>query len=127
MSIPNCLVCGTPITNDTPYTDMGVCGACVRHLANQYCLKHSGAPSEEFASRTELETYRKNNQKTKKHTIKQSVKTLVFERDLYRCQWCSTHLNLCIDHIEPRSKGGSDKIENLQTLCRTCNSQKGAL
>lgn len=29
------------------------------------------------------------------------------------------------DHILPRSRGGEDKISNLQTMCRDCNSWKG--
>lgn len=50
----------------------------------------------------------------------------MFERDKYRCVNCGTHLNLSIDHIHPFSKGGSDDESNLQTLCRSCNSSKGA-
>lgn len=29
------------------------------------------------------------------------------------------------DHIVPRSRGGPDRIHNLQTMCRECNSWKG--
>jgi hypothetical protein len=32
---------------------------------------------------------------------------------------------LTIDHITPRSKGGADKLENAQLLCKTCNEAKG--
>jgi 5-methylcytosine-specific restriction endonuclease McrA len=58
--------------------------------------------------------------------LKNSLKRFVFERDEYRCVKCGTHVNLSIDHIHPVSKGGSDDESNLQTLCRSCNSSKGA-
>ena len=31
------------------------------------------------------------------------------------------------DHILPRSKGGKDCIENMQTMCTICNSAKGSI
>ena len=31
---------------------------------------------------------------------------------------------LSVDHIIPRRRGGTDDLENLQILCRACNSRK---
>lgn len=50
----------------------------------------------------------------------------VFRRDHYRCVKCGRHWDLTADHIIAFSNGGQTTIENLQTLCRWCNSQKGA-
>ena len=33
--------------------------------------------------------------------------------------------DLTIDHVVPRSRGGTDHLENLQLLCAACNSIKG--
>ncbi len=44
------------------------------------------------------------------------------------CNGCRTHFrlpNLTVDHIIPRSRGGTDHIGNLQLLCGRCNSVKG--
>lgn len=41
-----------------------------------------------------------------------------------RCVECGAVEDLTLDHIIPRSLGGTDDEENLQTLCRRCNSAK---
>ena len=44
------------------------------------------------------------------------------------CGGCRSHFefrHLEVDHIVPRSKGGTDHIENLQLLCGHCNRVKG--
>ena len=47
------------------------------------------------------------------------------KRDGNKCLKCGTKKSLTIDHIVPRAKGGSNDEDNLQTLCRTCNLEKG--
>jgi 5-methylcytosine-specific restriction endonuclease McrA len=41
------------------------------------------------------------------------------------CQMCGTEERLSVDHIVPRTLGGSDSLDNLQVLCSSCNSAKG--
>lgn len=41
-----------------------------------------------------------------------------------RCVYCKAETIMTVDHIVPLCKGGSDRIENLQPLCRACNSRK---
>lgn len=50
----------------------------------------------------------------------------LFQRDGHRCQYCgSVSERLSIDHVLPRSRGGTDTWENVTTACLTCNVRKG--
>ena len=58
--------------------------------------------------------------KTHKHTL--------FGRQEGECAGCLMTFpfrNFTIDHILPRSRGGTDHVDNLQLLCNACNSLKG--
>ena len=58
--------------------------------------------------------------------IPQEVKTAVWQRDGGRCRQCGAQQYLEFDHIIPFSKGGASTVNNVQLLCRMCNSKKGA-
>lgn len=49
----------------------------------------------------------------------------IFRRDRHTCQYCGSTKHLTLDHVMPRSRGGSHTWDNLVTACTRCNSQKG--
>ncbi len=57
--------------------------------------------------------------------ISTRARFLIFKRDRYKCQMCKAAGGLLeVDHVIPRALGGSNKLGNLQTLCRKCNRGK---
>lgn len=49
----------------------------------------------------------------------------VFRRDQHQCQYCGSKQQLTIDHVMPRSKGGTHTWDNVVTACARCNTSKG--
>lgn len=44
------------------------------------------------------------------------------------CHYCGTRLTpmtATVDHVIPRSKGGTNELSNLVLACRKCNQAKG--
>lgn len=83
-----------------------VCSECAEIIANAYRASVFGdVPSKAYISK--------------------KLRKQVHERDGHKCLTCGTGLDLTCDHIHPESKGGLTTLENLQTLCRSCNSKKG--
>ena len=52
------------------------------------------------------------------------IRSYIFLRGGNSCKSCGTGEDLTIDHVFPISKGGTNHIDNLQVLCRRCNSSK---
>ena len=52
----------------------------------------------------------------------------VMRRDRYLCQPCEAKgyvtLANAVDHILPKSQGGTDDMENLQAICNECHEEK---
>ena len=54
------------------------------------------------------------------------VREYLLEKWGRTCAYCGAgNVPLEIDHIHPRSQGGSDRVSNLTLACRTCNQKKG--
>ncbi len=56
--------------------------------------------------------------------IPQEVKSAVWRRDQGKCVQCGSNQYLEFDHVIPISLGGANSINNIQLLCRGCNSKK---
>ncbi len=60
--------------------------------------------------------------------ISQHKRIAIYMRDGLACAYCGDTLEesqLSIDHIRPRSKGGSNSATNLVTACLKCNKCRG--
>lgn len=55
------------------------------------------------------------------------VREYLLEKWNRTCAYCgATNVPLEIEHIVPRSRGGSDRVSNLTLACRPCNQRKGS-
>jgi hypothetical protein len=63
----------------------------------------------------------------KRNPIESRLRHEVFKRDNYKCVECGNtnkEATLHCDHIISVAQGGSDELDNLQTLCQACNLAK---
>jgi 5-methylcytosine-specific restriction endonuclease McrA len=54
------------------------------------------------------------------------IRAYLLHKYKYRCAYCGkTEVPFEVDHIRPRSRGGSNRISNLALACHSCNTTKG--
>ena len=68
------------------------------------------------------------------HSRKRRTRRIVaalIERDGDLCAYCRQPFDeerpATVDHVVPRSRGGSNELDNLVAACRPCNQAKGAM
>lgn len=92
------------------------CDACI----NRELLGNTGGEERAESSQEQTETPREREPS-------EEVKAQVIERDERRCVCCGceSRRKLQVDHVAPWYYGGSNLLDNLQTLCSSCNRAKG--
>lgn len=93
------------------------------------------APISRFA----LETARFDTQKLENPEIQGSEyqqgrlygyndkRAYLFEREKGCCVYCGRKGKMEVEHVVPRSRGGTDSLNNLVLSCHNCNQAKGSL
>lgn len=62
-------------------------------------------------------------------SIGETARQVVRERAVYLCEYCHSPERLSanrftVDHVMPKSLGGSDETDNLALACRRCNERR---
>lgn len=127
--VGDCVICGNEFIVETGYHRMGLCLRCAMRAGNEVYIAHSGAPDQMLSTDEEWAAYLESRERPegryRKADISDSLRWRVWERDNFTCKKCGARRLLSIDHIVPERDGGRTDFDNLQTLCRRCNSKKG--
>lgn len=117
----NCRYCKTEEAErcyEAIHKDVVLCHTCANMILNVVHRAQYGKYVF-WENEPEPQTY-------KKKKIGMTLRMEVYERDGFKCVTCGTQKKLTCDHIKPEVLGGETTLENLQTMCKSCNSRKGA-
>ncbi|MGI2907442.1 HNH endonuclease [Tolypothrix sp. VBCCA 56010] len=106
-------------------------GGVIRDLVSQVNSQKADKPKKLKTKKPVTKSQSQPKQQANKRSryIPASVRVSALHTDGYKCVFCgrtTQQAQLEVDHILPFSKGGSNDISNLQTLCLNCNRGKGA-
>lgn len=109
------------------YQEIGICNLC-KNTRTEDDEKYGGLCQDCCASAWRLYELAHGGDclaDIKRAPVSSRLKAYILARD-GKCLKCGSDENLTIDHIVPVSRGGSNRHDNLQVLCRCCNSIKSS-
>lgn len=88
-----------------------------------YCSVHKAASDERRAERVVVSERQRESAARRGYDAKWRRNRAMFLRHHPVCCQCGKPATEA-DHIQPRARGGSDRWDNLQPLCKPCHSRK---
>jgi 5-methylcytosine-specific restriction endonuclease McrA len=106
-----------PFEEQHAYKGIRKCGESKQVYHRNYCKNNP-----ENISHLKARRYARERCAEGSHSLKewQALKRIYRNK----CGMCGEEKKLTKDHIIPLSEGGTDYIDNIQPLCRNCNSKK---
>ena len=106
-----------PFTEQPTYRGVRAEGESKQTYHRRYCKSHP-----ETIAHLKARRYAREKNAEGSHTLDE-WRSLKAKYD-NKCALCGERKPMTKDHIIPLSKGGADYIDNIQPLCRNCNSKK---
>jgi hypothetical protein len=111
-----------------------LCPVCRRVLITTTRTCHACAPggiARPFSGRSWDHAGRSAAARGYDRRWRERTRPRILLRDLYRCQPCLRAgrllvLATSVDHILPKSQGGTDDDANLESVCASCHQRKSA-
>lgn len=137
MDLYNCLcsACGAYINQDEtgepylPFKNIILCSTCYINLVPE--IYRMAGKGDGGLIHLQFKYFLQSTHNIRKRTQIRQYQT-IFKQLLHKynfaCVLCGEveQKKLAIDHIHPVARGGTDDFNNLQILCKSCNSRKGA-
>lgn len=114
---PFCVKCGTDVVRHTSELING----------QLWCLTCHGVKPRKSMPHQKLKSKPPKGKSKRRWSLTLTRKRRRLLKANPRCAYCGCDLSrhtATLDHVVPRSKGGTDSIENLVLACQPCNVQK---
>jgi len=116
-----------PVSGDTYFRRFGTWKKALIKAYNSIDANNIDVTSVSKQNITTPFTRSHKKNKEKRESLSLRKRFFVMKRDSFACALCgaSGHgIRLEVDHKKPFAQGGTDELDNLQTLCFDCNRGK---